>query len=64
MAGNRVINVVAYHILNGLGLMLATSYQDYAMTGNNGESDTNSAVLEKVLGHSLTSLSEALRELL
>jgi NAD(P)H dehydrogenase (quinone) len=50
--------------ISQMGLMLATSYQDYAISGNNGESEASPAVFEKVLGHPLTPLSEALKELL
>lgn len=50
--------------ISQLGLILATTYQDYAIAGNNGESEASPDVFEKVLGHPLTPLSEALKELL
>jgi len=50
--------------ISQMGLMLGTTYQDYAKAGNNGESEASPAVFEKVLGHPLTPLSEALKELL
>ncbi|MFJ8072256.1 NAD(P)H-binding protein [Peribacillus sp. NPDC096447] len=50
--------------ISQMGLMLAKSYQDYAIAGNNGESEASPDVFEKVLGHPLTPLSKALKELL
>jgi len=55
---------VAQTGISQMGMMLATTYQDYAIAGNNGESEASSVVFEKVLGHPLTPLSEALKELL
>lgn len=50
--------------ISQMGLMLSKSYQDYALAGNNGESEASPTVFEKVLGHPLTPLSEALKELI
>lgn len=48
--------------ISEMGLMLSTAYQDYALSGNNGEAELSPAVFEKVLGHALTPLSSALKE--
>lgn len=54
---------IALTNISKMGLMLATTYQDYAIAGDNGESEASPDVFEKVLGHPLTPLSEALKEL-
>lgn len=50
--------------IDDLGLMLGGAYQDYALVGNNGEAESTADTFEKVLGHPLTPLAEALRELI
>ena len=47
-----------------LGLMLGGAYQDYTAQGNNGEAESTTDTFEKVLGHPLTPLAEALKELI
>ena len=49
--------------IDQVGLMLGGAYQDYAIAGNNGEAESTPDVFEKVLGHPLTPLAEALKEL-
>ena len=49
--------------ITDLGRMLAASYQDYALAGNNGEENLTAEVFEKVLGHPLTPLADAIKEL-
>lgn len=50
--------------IDGLGLYLGEAYQDYAVVGNNGEAESAPDTFEKVLGHPLTPLAEALKELI
>ena len=50
--------------ITDLGRMLAASYQDYAFAGNNGEEDLTTDDFETVLGHPVTPLADAIRELL
>lgn len=50
--------------IDDLGLMLGGAYQDYALVGNNGEAESTTDTFEKVLGHPLTPLAEAIRELI
>lgn len=50
--------------ISDLGMALAVNYQNYTLAGNNGEADLTTDDFEKVLGHSLTSLADALRELI
>ena len=50
--------------ISDLGRMLAASYQDYAVAGNNGEENLTTDDFEKVLGHPLTSLADAIKELI
>ena len=50
--------------ISDLGRMLAASYQDYAFAGNNGEEDLTTDDFETVLGHPVTPLADAIRELL
>lgn len=47
-----------------MGVMLGSSYQEYALAGNNGEEDLSPADMEKVMGHPLRSLSESVKELM
>lgn len=49
--------------ITDLGRVLAASYQDYALAGNNGEENLTADVFEKVLGHPLTPLADAIKEL-
>ncbi len=46
-----------------MGVMLGNSYQEYALAGNNGEEDLSPTDMEKVMGHPLRSLTEAVKEL-
>lgn len=50
--------------ISPLGKMLGTNYQDYALAGNNGEEDLSPKELERVLGHAISPLVEALIELI
>ena len=50
--------------ITDLGRMLAASYQDYAVAGNNGEENLTTDDFEKVLEHPVTPLADAIRELL
>ena len=50
--------------ISPLGKMLSTNYQDYALAGNNGEEALSPEELEKVLGHEITPLPDALKELI
>ena len=50
--------------ITDLGRMLAVSYQDYAVAGNNGEENLTTDDFETVLGHPVTPLADAIRELL
>ena len=50
--------------IDDLGLMLGGAYQDYTAQGNNGEAESTTDTFEKVLGHPLTPLAEALKELI
>ena len=50
--------------ISQLGMMMGTNYQDYALAGNNGESALSPDELEKVLGHPITTLAQALKELI
>lgn len=49
--------------IDQVGLMLGGAYQDYAIAGNNGEAESTPDTFEKVLGHPLASLTDALKEL-
>lgn len=49
--------------ISDLGMMLGISYQDYTLAGNNGEAELTTDDFEKTLGHPLTPLAEALKEL-
>lgn len=50
--------------IDQVGLTLGGAYQDYAIAGNNGEAESTPDTFEKVLGHPLTPLAEALKELI
>lgn len=50
--------------ISQMGLMLADAYQAYAAAGNNGEEDSKPDTFERTLGHPLTPLAEALREII
>ena len=50
--------------ISQLGMMLGTNYQDYTLAGNNGEKDLTPEELEKTLGHPITPLADALKELI
>lgn len=50
--------------IDQVGLMLGGAYQDYALVGNNGEAESTADTFEKVLGHPLTPLAEAIKELI
>ena len=50
--------------IDQVGLMLGNVNQDYALTGNNGEAESTPDAFEQVLGHPLTPLAEALKELI
>lgn len=50
--------------ISDLGMMLGTNYQNYTLAGNNGEENLTPTDLEKVLGRPVTSLAEALKELI
>ena len=50
--------------ISQLGMMMGTNYQDYVLAGNNGEENLTPDELEKTLGHKITPLSEALKELI
>ena len=49
--------------ISQFGLMFGTMYQDYAFAGNNGEENLTPDDLEKTLGHPITPLAEAFKEL-
>ncbi len=61
---NTFVNTISKTDITELGLMLATSYQDYALKGYNGEDQANPSTFERVLGHPLTPLKEAIKELI
>lgn len=48
--------------ISEVGLMLGNAYQDYAMSIGHEEEKANPDVFEKVLGHKLTPLEDALKE--
>lgn len=48
--------------LNQMGVQATLLYQDYAKRGNNGEAQADPAEFERVLGHPLPSLPEAVKE--
>lgn len=50
--------------ISQLGMMLGTNYQDYTLAGNNGEENLTPDELETTLGHPITSLADALKELI
>ena len=50
--------------IDQIGLMLGSVYQDYALAGNNGEAESTPDAFGQVLGHPLTPLTEALKELI
>ena len=50
--------------ISQLGMMMGTNYQEYVLAGNNGEEELTSGDFEKTLGHPLTKLDEALKELI
>ena len=49
--------------IDQIGLMLGNAYQDYALTGNNGEAESTPDIFEQVLGRPLTPISEAIGKL-
>ena len=49
--------------ISQFGLMFGTMYQDYAFAGNNGEENLTPDDLERTLGHPITPLAEAFKEL-
>lgn len=55
---NEFMAVMARSGIPQMGMMLAQSYQDYAVQGSNGEEKLTSAVLEKVIGHKLLTAAE------
>ncbi|WP_462413627.1 NAD(P)H-binding protein [Neobacillus sp. Marseille-QA0830] len=61
---NTFVNTISKTDITELGLMLATSYQDYALKGNNGENKANPSTFERVLRHPLTPLKEAIKGLI
>ena len=50
--------------ITDLGRMLAASYQDYAVAGNNGEENLPTDDFEKMLEHPLTPMADAIKELI
>ena len=50
--------------MSQLGAMMGTNYQDYALAGGNGEAELLPDEFEAILGHPLTPLADALRELI
>lgn len=50
--------------ISQLGRMMGTNYQEYVLAGNNGEEELTPDDFEKTLGHPLTRLDEALKELM
>ncbi len=46
-----------------MSVMLGSSYQEYALSGNNGEELLSPADMEKVMGHPLRSLTDSVKEL-
>ena len=50
--------------ISDMGLMLAVSYQDYAINGNNGEAELTANVLESVIGHKLISAADMLKAMI
>lgn len=60
---NTFVNTISIADITELGLMLATSYQDYALKGNFGEDKANPSTFERVLGHPLTHLKKQLKSL-
>jgi Predicted nucleoside-diphosphate-sugar epimerases len=42
---------------------VSAAYQEYTLKGNNGEEKADKTEFEKILGHPLTSLSDAIKEL-
>ena len=57
-------SLMAVSGIDQIGLMLGGAYQDYALAGNNGEAESTPDAFEQLLGHSLTPLDEALKELI
>ena len=56
--------IMATSGISQMGMIGGSVYQDYAVNGNNGESESTSDTFEKVLGHPLSPLADALKELL
>ncbi|WP_119326192.1 NAD(P)H-binding protein [Companilactobacillus musae] len=50
--------------ISSQGTLVSEGYQEYTLKGNNGENLADSAEFEKVLGHPLTKLPVAIKELL
>lgn len=56
--------IMATSGISQMGMIGGSAYQDYAAQGNNGEAESTTDTFEKVLGHPLTPLAEALKELI
>ena len=50
--------------MSAMGQQLAVAYQDYALAGKNGEAQADTTEFERILGHRLTPLPEAIREVI
>ena len=48
--------------VSDIGIMLPSVYQQYAIAGKNGENEGDPSEFEKILGHPLTHLTDAIRE--
>ncbi|HJA46273.1 MAG TPA: NmrA family NAD(P)-binding protein [Candidatus Limosilactobacillus excrementigallinarum] len=59
-----LMNSLSASGLSSMDVQLSYLYQDYARKGNNGEAQADLTEFEKVLGHSLTSLPEAVKEVI
>lgn len=50
--------------ISDIGRKTAVLYQDYALSGNNGEDKLSSKEFEEVLGHALTPMNKAIKEVI
>lgn len=60
----KLMNSLSASGLNPMDTQLSYLYQDYARKGNNGEAQADPTEFEQVLGHSLTPLSQAVKEVI
>ncbi|MBB1079204.1 NmrA family NAD(P)-binding protein [Limosilactobacillus sp. STM2_1] len=60
----ELMNSLSASGLSPMDTQLSYLYQDYARKGNNGEAQADPTEFEKVLGHSLTPLPEAVKKVI